>query len=81
MEQVNIIGLDLAKRTFQLHGARGGGSVALSREKVLTFLSRSFSAVLSNLASASAHPLRPPPRNRGGLSYRRPSNSPPPKQW
>jgi transposase len=42
MEQNNIIGLDLAKRSFQLHGARCDGNVVfrkkLSREKVLTFL-------------------------------------------
>ena len=25
MEQVNIIGIDLAKRSFQLHGARADG--------------------------------------------------------
>ena len=28
MEEVNIIGLDLAKNVFQLHGARPDGSVA-----------------------------------------------------
>ena len=41
MEQVNIIGIDLAKRSFQLHGARADGSVAfrrkVSREKFLYF--------------------------------------------
>ena len=39
MEEVIIIGIDLAKRSFQLHGARADGSVAfrkkLRREKVL----------------------------------------------
>ena len=40
MKQVAVIGIDLAKRSFQLHGARGpDGSVAfrvkLSREKLL----------------------------------------------
>ena len=35
MEQVNIIGIDLAKRSFQLHGARADGSVAF-RRKVAT---------------------------------------------
>jgi transposase len=38
---VNIIGLDLAKRTFQLHGSHSNGGVAfrkkVSRDKVLTF--------------------------------------------
>ena len=38
MAEVTIIGIDLAKRSFQLHGSRADGSVAfrkkLSREKV-----------------------------------------------
>ena len=42
MHHVGIIGIDLAKRSFQLHGSRADGSVAfrrkLSREKVLDFL-------------------------------------------
>ena len=42
MEQVRIIGIDLAKHGFQLHGARPDGSVAfrkkLSRAKMLGFL-------------------------------------------
>ena len=41
MEQVHIIGIDLAKQGFQLHGARADGSVAfrkkLTRTKVLDF--------------------------------------------
>ena len=41
MEKVSIIGLDLAKRSFQAHGALAEGGVAfrkkLSREKVLAF--------------------------------------------
>ena len=41
MEKVSLIGLDLAKRSFQAHGARADGSVGfrkkLSREKVLAF--------------------------------------------
>ena len=41
MEQVNIIGIDLAKRTFQLHGVRGNGGVVfrrqISRQKLLTW--------------------------------------------
>ncbi len=59
MEQVNIIGLDLAKRTFQLHGARGDGSVAfrkkLSREKILTFLADRPPCVIAMEACGSAH--------------------------
>jgi hypothetical protein len=42
MEKVSIIGLDLAKRRFQMHGARADGGVAfrktLSRDRVLAFL-------------------------------------------
>ena len=42
MQQVGSIGIDVAKRSFQLHGARVDGSVAfrkkLSREKLLHFL-------------------------------------------
>lgn len=59
MEQVNVIGLDLAKRTFQLHGARGDGSVAfrkkLSRGKVLTFLADQAPCVIAMEACGSAH--------------------------
>ena len=32
MEEVNFIGIDLAKRSFQLHGARADGSVAVPQE-------------------------------------------------
>ncbi len=42
MSDVTIIGLDLAKRVFQLHGACCDGSVAfrkkLSRDQLLAFL-------------------------------------------
>lgn len=42
MKQVHIIGIDLVKQGFQLHGARPDGSVAfrkkLTRGKVLDFL-------------------------------------------
>ena len=39
MEQVNIIGIDLAKNSFQVHGARADGSVAFRKK-----LSRALSA-------------------------------------
>ena len=43
MEELTIIGLDLAKNVFQVHGAGADGSVLfrrkLSRNKVLTFFS------------------------------------------
>jgi transposase len=44
MSQATIIGIDLAKRVFQLHGAREDGSVVfhkkLSRGQVLAFISQ-----------------------------------------
>ena len=59
MEQVSIIGIDLAKNSFQLHGARADGSVAfrkkLSRGKVLDFLAAQPSCVVAMEACASAH--------------------------
>ena len=59
MEQVNIIGIDLAKRSFQLHGARSDGSVAfrrkVSREKLLYFLAALPRCVVAMEACASAH--------------------------
>ena len=59
MEQVNIIGIDLAKRSFQLHGARADGSVAfrrkVSREKLLYFLAVLPRCVVAMEACASAH--------------------------
>lgn len=59
MEQVNIIGIDLAKRTFQLHGVRGNGGVAfrrkLSRPKLLTFLAEQPRCVVAMEACGGAH--------------------------
>ena len=59
MEQVSIIGLDLAKRAFQAHGARADGSVAfrkkLSREKIRTFFIQLPSCVVAMEACGSAH--------------------------
>ena len=59
MEQINIIGLDLAKRTFQLHGSHSNGGVAfrkkVSRDKVLTFLSEQPRCVVAMEACGSAH--------------------------
>ena len=31
MDEVSIIGIDLAKRSFQLHGARADGSVVFRK--------------------------------------------------
>lgn len=59
MEQVNIIGIDLAKRSFQLHGAGADGAVVfrkkLSRERLLEFLARQPPCLLAMEACASAH--------------------------
>lgn len=59
MEEVTIVGLDLAKRVFQLHGARSDGSVAfrkkLSRGQVTTFLAKLPRCVVAMEAYATAH--------------------------
>jgi transposase len=59
MEKVSIIGLDLAKRSFQAHGALAGGGVAfrkkLSREKVLAFFAGQPHCVVAMEACGSAH--------------------------
>ena len=58
MGEVSIIGIDLAKRSFQLHGARADGSVGfrktLSRGKVLPLASQP-RCVVAMEACASAH--------------------------
>ncbi len=58
MKQVHIIGIDLAKHGFQLHGARSDGSVAfrkkLTREMVLG-LPTSQARCLAPLANRMAH--------------------------
>ena len=55
----SIIGIDLAKQSFQLHGALADGSVAfrkkLSREKVLGFLASQPPCLVAMEACASAH--------------------------
>ena len=59
MDEVSIIGIDLAKRSFQLHGARADGSVVfrktLSRRKLLSFLASVPPCVVAMEACASAH--------------------------
>ena len=59
MEQVTIIGIDLAKHSFQLHGAQANGSVAfrkkLSRGKLLDFLASQPRCAVAMEACASAH--------------------------
>ena len=59
MEQVNMIGIDLAKNSFQLHGARTDGSVAfrkkLNRGKVLEFLASQPRCTVAMEACGGAH--------------------------
>jgi hypothetical protein len=59
MEKANIIGVDLAKHVFQVHGACSDGSVAfrkkISRAKLLSFLSSQPKCVLAMEACARAH--------------------------
>jgi transposase len=59
MSEVDIIGLDLAKRVFHLHGAMAGGSVAfrlkLPRSRVLDFLASQQRCVVAMEACTSAH--------------------------
>ena len=59
ISEVTIIGIDLAKRVFQLHGAREDGSVVfrkkLSRGQVLAFISQQPRCVVAMEACATAH--------------------------
>ena len=59
MAQVHIIGIDLAKQGFQLHGARADGSVAfrkkLTRPKVLDFMASQPRCLVAMEACAGAH--------------------------
>jgi transposase len=59
MEEVSVIGLDLAKNVFQAHGARGDGSTAfrkkISRAKVLSFFASAPKCVVAMEACASSH--------------------------
>ena len=59
MEEANVIGIDLAKNTFQVHGAKADGSVAyrkkLSRARLLGFLAVRPRCVVAMEACASAH--------------------------
>jgi transposase len=59
MPQVAIIGVDLAKRVFQLHGAAADGSVLfrkkLTRERFLSFLASQSPCVVAMEACATAH--------------------------
>lgn len=59
MSEVRIIGIDLAKQVFQLHGAGSDGSVLfrkrLSRSQVLRFLQKQPHCTVAMEACATAH--------------------------
>lgn len=59
MNEIYIIGIDLAKNVFQLHGMLGDGSVAfrrkLSRARLLPFLAEYPACLVAMEACASAH--------------------------
>jgi len=59
VEKITIIGIDLAKRVFQLHGATADGRAVLrrkvSRGQLLSFLARQLPAVVAMEACATAH--------------------------
>ena len=59
MEEVSIIGIDLTKRSFQVHGAKSDGSVVyrkkLSRGKVLSFLASQPGCKVAKETCGSAH--------------------------
>ena len=59
MSEATLIGIDLAKRVFQLHGACDDGSVVfrkkLSRPQLIAFVSRHPRCVIAMEACATAH--------------------------
>ena len=59
MSEVSIIGVDLAKQVFQVHGARPDGSVAfrkkLNRAQFMPFLSKQPECTVAMEACATAH--------------------------
>ena len=59
MDEATIIGVDLAKRSFQLHGAAADGSVVfrrkLTREKLVMFLESQPKCMVAMEACATAH--------------------------
>jgi transposase len=59
MQEVSIIGLDLAKNSFQPHGASADGAVVfrkkLSRSQLLKFLAAQPRCIIAMEACVSAH--------------------------
>ena len=70
MEQVSMIGIDLAKNSFQVHGARADGSVAfrrkLGRAKLLGFVAAQPPCTVAMEACGGAHHWG---REIGGLGH------------
>jgi len=59
MKEVSIVGLDLAKRVFQVHGAGSGGEIVfrrkLSRGQVIAFFAKRPGCIVAMEACATAH--------------------------
>jgi transposase len=59
MSEVTMIGIDLANRVFQLHGACANGTVIfrkkLTRVQLLAFMSQQSACVVAMEACATAH--------------------------
>lgn len=59
MTEITIIGIDLAKRSFQLHGAGADGSVIfrkkLPRDRMLGFLAGQPACLVAMESCASSH--------------------------
>lgn len=59
MEEVSIMGVDLAKEFFQLHGATAGGEIVfrkkLSRKQFLVFMQSHRACIVAIEACATAH--------------------------
>jgi transposase len=59
MNEVSIIGLDLAKNVFQVHGAAANGEVVfrkkLSRDKLLTFFAAQRPTIVAMEACGGSH--------------------------
>lgn len=62
MSEVTIIGIDLAKRVFQLHGARHDGSVVFRKELFLTTASLTSKRTLSGKVIVPWVSISPPRR-------------------
>ena len=76
LEPMPICSIDLAKRSFQVHGAKADGSVAyrrqLSRGKLLSFLASQPPCTVATEACASARYLRASSESADGSVDERP---------